>query len=483
MTFLIQTLVINSLIDYLKKPTKKNFKALNLFNCLLILCDSLGFLYVIAELIILYLLGKRKKIYLKLNMRLIAFSFISFLIVFPILLVQYAIQTKLIIPTNFEGIRLNLNSIYLMLSEYVSPYLSFYAPETQTKSTLGLLYGFFVNPDFKNINTIKIIITLFYSSILPLLIIIYMSFRSYFKNYKLKLICLISLINFGLVLILMLFEKVEVQPINTIPIFITSLILLGYGIFTIKDKFIKFILISCIITIQIINPELSAFDITIYKNHPSITAIKNFIKEYYITSEDILIIPHNGKYISRYIKNQNVFNYDDTYLLVSKKNSMIRNLASKKAKRITKKNIQYLTKNYLKENKINNYIMTYFLDKTFQKEITPKRYILVIDKLNSKPISQNSIKKCANIENYSPKLRKIDFRYVDLAQNQPKILFDALSSKTTYNILGILNLHFELEAIAQYKKIENEYYKVDSHDDIYKAISSYDSDYAFLIFK
>ena len=174
-------------------PSKKNFKQLNIFNCLLILADTVGFLFVLCELAVVYLLGKRKKIYSKESIKLFYFSFIAFLVTLPVLIVQGIINSKLVILNNHSGVGFSLSGLYLMLSDYISPYLTFAAPEYQTKSTLGLIYSFILNPDLQNINSIKILITLFYGSILPMLVILIFTIRAYLKNYKLRLIWLISI--------------------------------------------------------------------------------------------------------------------------------------------------------------------------------------------------------------------------------------------------------------------------------------------------
>ncbi|MBR5305224.1 MAG: glycosyltransferase family 39 protein [Candidatus Gastranaerophilales bacterium] len=481
--FLIHSCLVYVLFDYLKKPNKKSYVYLNLLNCLLIIIDTFGFVFVVSELLFLNIIGKRRKIYLKQASKLFSASFICFMISFPILLTQYIVNSKLVIPNTFDSIGLNLNAVYLMLSEYVSPFLSFLAPETQTKSTLGLLYGFFLNPDIKNLNSLKILITLFYSSILPILVMLWLTIRVYKKNYRLKIIWLICAFNFVVILCLMLFEKIEVQPIYAIQFFVISVIILGYGIFTLKDIVVKSILIICLLLIQTINPELSAFDITVKKNFSTISPIKIFIKDFVVTKDDTIIMPHNGRFASLYFKKQKVLNYDDNYLRFSRKQSIIRNISSKKTKSINKRNVAYLVKEFLLENRVNSYLATYFTNEIFNKNDASERYILVIDKLNSKPISLNSISKYANQKDYSWHPRKIDYRYADIGQNPSKNLYDALKSKTIYNLVGILNSNFELDSIVEYKKIDNEYYKIASSNNISKAINSYDSDYVFLIFK
>lgn len=482
--FLIQSLTINSLLDYFKKPSKKNFKNLNIYNFILILTDAFGFIYVISELIIIYVLSKKRKIYKFHLSKFINYNFIAFLIILPILFIKYIYFTKQVITTAGGGVGLNFSSLYLLLNEYFSPYLSFLAPENQNKSTIGLIYSYFMNPNINNINSLKLLITLFYSSILPLIIIFTTTFKVITKNLKLKLIFYIASISSVLLFGLMFLEKIETSPIYTHPLYLTLLITTGYGVFKINDAFIKSITIFCIIAIQFINPNVNSFDILIKNNHPILNPINIFIKDFTISKDDLLIFPNKGKYVSLYFKNKmTVFNYDDDYLKISKKKGLLRNLSNKNSKRITKNNIHFLMQDYLNENRTNYFLNSYFTNQIFETKKPYNRIILVIDKLNARPISPNAILKCANNENYKTEFRKIDFRYFNLNQSDPEVLFDAIRSKTLYNLANLLTINFQLDSIIEYKRLENEYYTVPTSMNIYKAISTYDSDYAFLIFK
>ena len=481
--FLIGSCLINSLIDFIKKPNKKHFKQLNIFNCAFILINPLNTLYVASEFAVLYFISEKRYFIIKIITIFGFNSIIAFVIIFPITIVQYAIINKMPISLNNEGIGLNLYSLGLMINEYISPYLSFLAPEMQTKSTLGMLYSFFLNTDIKNINTIKILITLFYSSILPILIAIIFTIKAYKKDYRLRILFLCAIINLSLILFLNIYETIDVNPIYCTQFFITCIILLGYGIFSIKDTVIQSIVIFCILTIQFINPEINSFNITINKKYATINAFNMFIKNQEINKQDLIIMPYLGNYARLYYKDLTFFNFDYSMLQKNTKNSFIKELINKNTKTINKNNIFYLLCDYLTNRRGNEYLTKYFIEECIEKLNPEGRIILVVDKLNSKPLTINTIDKIAQTNKYSPKLRKINPAISEIPKNQSKMLFEALKSKTLYEFLTLLENNFYCSKIIEYKKIDNDYYEIKNNSkNIIRAISSTDSDYAFIIF-
>ncbi len=480
--FLTGTILIKAILNFIKKPNKKSSNFLIFSNILFLLTNNLGFLYVIPELLLLYLFFEKRSFIKKRVIKTSIYSFITLLLTFPLIIVQYYNWTNVIIPNNYNGIGLNLNSLYLILNEYISPYLSFNTPEIQTNSVLGMIFSFFVNPDIKNINSIKILITLFYSSILPIIMLVFYMIKAYKKNYKLKFIFLIAILNFLLTAIFMLYEIIDTNPVYLTQLFITSLILLGYGICKIKDRFFRYLIIFCLITIQFINPEVNAFNITVNKSYPTINVLDSFIEEYNIKDDDYIIMPYMAQYANLYYKDLTFFDFDYSMLQKNNKKSIIRNLSNKNTTTINKKNINRLIRDYLTEQKLNSYLTKYFIDKSTDK--LNNRVIIFIDKLNSKPVSDISIIKSSNIDNYTTRLRKIDYKYNKIPQNKTKILYDAIKSKTLYNFIELADSNFMLESIVQYKKVDNEYYKTKKNSiDIYSALNSIESDYVFLVFK
>lgn len=479
---LLGTILIKTVLDFTKKPNKKHFKFLLISNILFILANNLSFLYVIPELILLYFYYD-KRIYIKKQViKISTYSFFVFLITFPLLIIQYYNWNNTIIPNTFNGIGFNLNSLYLTINEYLSPYLSFESSDIYSKSTIGMIFSFLINPDIKNLNNIKILVTLFYSSIFPMFILIWYSFKIYKKNHRLSFLFSIALVNFILTALLMLYEIIETNPIYLTQFFITSMIVLGYGVCKIKDKFFRWIVIFCFIAIQFINPDINSFKITVNNNYPVINAFDIFIKEYKVNNSDLVIMPYLGSYAKLRYKDLNIFNFDYSMLQKNNKKSIVRSLCNKNTSSINKNNIHSLIRDYLTQREPNNYLTKYFVDNS--SDYLDRRIIIYIDKLNSRPISKMNIVKIATMEDYTTKIRKLDFKNKKIEQNKTKLLFDAIKSKTIYNFIGLIASNFTLEKIVEYKKVDDEYYKLkNSTYDIQYALSSHESDYIFLIFK
>lgn len=481
--FLIIIILIYHFILFLKKPDKKNLKKLNILNFIYIIFEPLGFIFVGCELVVLYLISDKKNYVKKALLKLSFYSLVAFLIVLPILIIQYYISLKQLIPYSYKGIGLNLNSLYLLINEYISPYLSFNTYDFQTKSTLGMLYSYFINPDFKNFNTLKIAITLFYSSILPFLLLIIFTIKAIRKNYKLRILFYCVMLNLIIMCLFMLYGAIDVSPLYVYPLFFCCLIFLGYGLFLIKDVFIKGVIILCLLLIQVINPNIQSFDVTVNKNYPVVNVFNNFIKEYNISAKDFIIMPYLNKYAKIYYKDLNFMDFDYCELKTNSKNGIIKGIISKNAQTINKYNIYFLLRDYLEQTYPDSFITNIFIERCFKKAPDGARIVLFIDKLNSKPVFENSILRHTKNVEYSTSLRKIDFKNMSFMPNQTSILYDCLKSRTLYNFIYLLEESYYLNSIAEYKKIDNEYYKINSIKNLDKALLSDESDYIFAIFQ
>ena len=477
--FLTESLVILSLICYLQKNNDKNLIMLLIADLICIFSNSNGYLFVLSQIIVLNLIKKEKNI--KAQTILSKYSLIAILIIFPFILAQYIISTNLLITDNINKIDLNFDSFFLTINELTTPYLSFEAPDYQTKSTLGMLYGLFLNKSF-NINSLKIILTIIFASVIPILTTLYLTIKCYKKNPIIRIITKTTLLYSLLILIIISLNKSGIIPVYFTPLFLGILINITCGLYYIKDIFIKITIAFCLIAIQYINPSAETFNVTIKKNHNTLKCIDLFIKDFNITKTDFIIMPYLGQYAKLYYKNLAFMDFD--YEMLKTKNKIINNLISKNAKTINKKNIHFLMQPYLNEKTPNEYINKYFIENYDKKGQEFNNIILIIDKKNSKTVSKQSILKCSTDTQYNPKLKKISFKNPNTPQNQAKTLFDSIKTKTLYNILDILIQNFYLKEIVEYKKINDKYYKLNTNkNNLIDAINSAESDYIFIIFK
>ena len=99
---------------------------------------------------------------------------------------------------------------------------------------------------------------------------------------------------------------------------------MGYGLFLIKDVFIKGVIILCLLLIQVINPNIQSFDVTVNKNYPVVNVFNNFIKEYNISAKDFIIMPYLNKYAKIYYKDLNFMDFDYCELKTNSKNGIIK---------------------------------------------------------------------------------------------------------------------------------------------------------------
>ncbi len=483
LSFLIISLLIYSLVCFLKKQTKLNFLLLAIFNCAFIFADNFGFLFVGCELLVFYLIcGKTK--YLKQSVKkLFLISLIAFIVLSPILIIQFYNSIIQIIPDFYSGIGLNLTSFFLMINDYFSPYLSFDVPEFQSKTTLAMLYSYIKTCSFWNLNSLKLFITLFYGSFLPLALLIFFIRKTVFKNRIFKILFYISISYFAFLMLLMMYQTIDVKPVYTYPFFFVCLIFLGLGIFQLKDKILRSFIIVSLFLIQFLQPNLNSFDIVLSRQTPTVNVFNQFIEQYQITPYDVIIMPYLGKYARFYYKGLNFADIDYNELKTNSKKSVLKGLVSKDAQKINKYSAKYYLEDFLLNYAPNDYLRQYFNDTVTDKLSNHGRIILFVDKINTKPYSNSQIFAVAKNNKYSTKLRKIDFNKNVILSNPYDELYSSLKSRFLYDIIFLLEENYILSDIAEYKKIDSEFYNLNLKNSLAKALNNKKSDYAFFIFK
>ena len=346
------------------------------------------------------------------------------------------------------------------------------------------MFSYFLNPSFNNLNSLKLFITLFYSSFLPIALFIFLIFKALNKKLFLKRIFLIAIFYFIFYLGLFYFKFFELSPLYTYQFFLISLLLFGFGFINLKDKLAKIIIIVCFILIQFVKPDINSYNISINKNYPTINVFEKFAKEQDLKTSDLVIAPYLNRFYKTTYKNYNFFDFDYDLLRFNKKNSIVNDLIQQKFhKKLDKKNIYFLSKNYLNYPN-DEYFANLFLNKCIKEDNLNDRIILFVDKLNSKPISPYNISKFTSKTEYDLSLREIDFKNIKLNSTSSKILYDSMKSKTLFNLINVLNSNFYLDEVVQYKKYNDNYYRIfNNTKDVDFALFSPQSQYVFLIYK
>ena len=485
LAFLIQIFVF---LKFIKKINSKNLKTLMLASAIYCLFDNFGIIYVLCQFFVLYLIFKSKpRILKKYFLELKKYSYYYF-VLFLVFVSQICFLNYKIITNYMQNVAINLNSLYLLINEFFSPYLSFNNQEITTKSTYGMLYTYFLNPDIRNLNQFKILISLFYSSFLPFFLFIFFSIKAIFKKPKLRILFFISSLYSLIILLMFSLNILEFSPKYLMQFFFVGLLALGLGIFQIKDTYLKAILVFCLLIIQIIVPEVNSYSITINKSFPCTNILEKFKEDYQIDKKDLIIAPYQGIYLKKYYsKELSFFDFDFNFLrektkFQKTKETFLEKLIDKNMP-LDKKNVYFLSQDYLFSNLENDFLTKYFIENLIKENNLNSKIILFIDKLNQKIVSINSIDKFAQNQQYNLSLRTIDFNSNILSQNTSFSLYSALCSRTLYNFINILNANFYPKEIAQYKKVKNNYYKIFTHDkNAYSAIITRQSDYVFLIY-
>lgn len=481
--FCFLCLILN-LIKFFKKPTRYNLKYLIFFNCLYLFVDINSIFFITIELCYIYLIYSKKEKYFSYVKLLIKRILNVFVIILPIIIFKIYYVFSSLIPYQTNSIKLNFSSLYLLINEYISPFLSFEINPVFNFSNLGMMFSYFLNPSFNNLNSLKLFITLFYSSFLPIALFIFLIFKALNKKLFLKRIFVIATFYFIFYLGLFYFKFFELSPIYTYQFFLISLLLFSFGFINLKDKLAKTLIIICFVLIQFVKPDINSYNISINKNYPTINVFEKFAKEQDLKTSDLVIAPYLNRFYKTTYKNYNFFDFDYDLLRYNKKNSIVNDLIQQKFhKKLDKKNIYFLSKNYLNYPN-DEYFANLFLNKCIKEDNLNDRIILFVDKLNSKPISPYNISKFTSKTEYDLSLREIDFKNIKLNSTSSKILYDSMKSKTLFNLINVLNSNFYLDEVVQYKKYNDNYYRIfNNTKDVDFALFSAQSQYVFLIYK
>lgn len=243
LSFLLFSISIYYFIKFVKY--NKNEVKLGIFNALFILSFTFGFIWIFFEFLVLFFFKKSKKM-----IKSLVISAIGFILYLPILFIQTKTVFDSILSPHGSYPSFSLFGFYVFLNDYFSPLLN-YSYNTQTVESAPLLLksikSLIQNTSFDYISFVSFVLL----SLIPVLIALFGIFSA-FKNDK--IIKLLSITTFSAMIfygILIIFEITGYIPFYQFSCGLALIIISGHGLFKIKNKKLKFILISYLILAQI----------------------------------------------------------------------------------------------------------------------------------------------------------------------------------------------------------------------------------------
>ncbi len=363
--FLLFSISIYYFIKILKN--KECFYKLAFSNSLFILGSTLGFVFSFFQYLTIFLFLKKDKISKKKLIKSLIFPICSFLAYFPILVSQTITSSQNVLSPHIHHLKIGVLTFYIMINDYFCPLIHDYSL-LPTVSAMDILSEIIKNPNF-----LQIFSFLFFS-FFPVLICTVLIFQALKKEKLNRIIFLPSAL---FTLFFMVLAKLEVTGYMSFYVFpfgIILLVLMGFGIFLIKNKKIKIIVLIYYVLINILITYCYPFQkrAWIYLKH-YICPIEYIQNKEKANEKNTYILTYAGRFFKLYFKNSNIISFDEEASGGFFKKDMLEKFYGKEfTKDLSKENFFPKIKKYVLENQKNpefeKFIKEEYLNKINKKE-------------------------------------------------------------------------------------------------------------------
>ncbi len=372
LTALLVSLSILFLIKTFKKFNNRNLILLMITNILIIFTYTIGAVFVGFEILIFtsFLFIKDKKKSLKFLLIQTFLPFGLFLAYFPVLSAQ--LQNKIhqiTFSTNF-----NFSNLYLYMQNWFSPFIR------------GRYFNFENYFNYINLKDINFYIF----TTIPIIIGIVGLIKALFKKNIAQIIFLTIFLFISSLILVSLTDKLCILSRYTIIILPSLLLIMAYGLISLKSNFIKYSLICSYIFINLFyilygqDSVLKIIRIRGY-NIPVVTLQNNFN----LNSNDIILFT-GGDFLRRYLPS----NYGELLFFSGYGTPP---LTEEKLEKLENNNYKFF-KDYFISQKLFPSTNLYF-NKNILNELEKERYFIVIRNTGLFGINKERIKKITENEN------------------------------------------------------------------------------------
>ena len=453
--FLLFSINIYYSIKVIKK--NKGYIALALSDLFFILSATLGVFIVFFKYLVLFFASKEKKKIAKSFL----ISMIGFVFYFPILLIQTQQSFNNILSPHGNYVGFSILSTYNFLNDYFSPLINFCC-NIETVSACGVLLNIIKNLINNNVDIFSIIFLIFYS-ILPVILALFLIFKTIKNNRLSKILFIISLLIFSFYATLSNLDIVGFIPIYIYPVGLILIILTYISIEEIKNKKIKYSILIYLILVQLTITNYYPLEKRGIDKAKIYQCFDVYFKENNINNSTPIIMTNGARFLKYYYPNKNIIDFDNEKMGATNGRAFFELIFSKENSKIANKyNIKKIIAPYILNNKIDKDFEEYF-NENVVKKIKKNETIILAFNGDENPFiaNKNDIIEVLNNPNYNPHLTVSNIK--EGLKENPTIdsgdMSEIILSYGYYNLINLLEKKFKRIKVEQYFYMPNEKYK------------------------
>lgn len=449
--FLLFSISVYYFIKIIKK--NKGYFAFGISNLFFILSATLGGFIVFFEYLVLFFTLKLKE--KKKLAKSFLIAFFGFILYLPILISQTINSFNNILSPHGNYVNFSMLSAYNFLNDYFSPLINFCC-NAETISACGVLLGVISKP-----NLFSIMFLAFYS-IIPVVLALFLIFKTVKNNKISKILFIISVLIFCFYIILSKLDIVGFIPIYIYPVGLILIILTFTSIEEIKNKKIKYFILIYLILSQLTITNYYPIKKRNIDKAKIYQVFDVYFKEHDIKSTPI-ISTNGARFLKHYYNDKNIIDFDNEKMGATNGREFFELIFSKENSKIVNKyNIRKIISPYILNNKIDKGFEEYF-NKNVLDKIKKNETIVFAFNADENPFipTKNEMIEVLNNPNYNPHLTISNIK--EGLNPNPAIdsgdISEVIMSYGYYNLINLLEKNFKRTKVEQYFYMPNQIYE------------------------
>ncbi len=448
--FLLCSLIIYYLIKILKY--NNGYYKFAIFNSLLILTSTYGFIFSAICYMPLFIKNKNSKLY-----KSSIIAIIGLLLYCPILIFQLKINFENIFSPHSAYADFSLISLFNALNDFFAPLLN-YCCNLKTVSSYAVALNF-AQSYTKGIFNLNDLFNFIVFSLIPTAIAIYFIYRAIKKDKCNQKLFYTGSIFFIFFILLIKLELTGFIPIYLYPLALILLILLGCG--AVSDKKINIFLFLVYITVNLF----------ISNCYPPQKRDFSGIKPYFCFEEFLRANPNSkiiatsgGRFLKKYYKDRTIFDFDEEKMEGSFQKEYISLIFGDNVSgKIDKHNIFQIFKSLAESRYRSPEFEKYFIQNVYNKINKNEEIVFSFLAQEDSPfiLKQDEYLQILKNKKYNPHLTKVNYNYMisdELNYINTDLLSYFIESYSYEYLIELMDKYFKRVKFEQYTRSDNDNY-------------------------